>query len=208
MGDGTARRFMRVFHTVKSDNVSDLTVSALYKLAAPSTPEAVREAVTEHVAAGGTVSVAGPSGRPRLESVALGPPRLHDVAVVDGDPHLRPAADGKHWPGDVGGLGIRTVLNDDEQAAVQRGEGDPPGGDEIAGAKLRRLLEMAGELGQHGQIGGGVGGLGDGVHYRFSDGRYCPVDVQKPNEAAVSSRLERIISIQWASVVYTTPEQR
>ena len=62
MSDQAARRFMHVAEAFGGEinNVLNLTATALYELAAPSTPDAVREAVGEVVAAGGTVSVAEP----------------------------------------------------------------------------------------------------------------------------------------------------
>jgi hypothetical protein len=58
--EDTARRFMRVFELSKSRKLLDLNVpvSALYLLAAPSTPEKARDAVLERAEAGGPVSVA------------------------------------------------------------------------------------------------------------------------------------------------------
>lgn len=49
MTDRTARRFMDVASSfsVKVDIVSDLPATALYELAAPSTPQSVREQVEE-----------------------------------------------------------------------------------------------------------------------------------------------------------------
>jgi cell division protein FtsB len=58
--DDTARNFMRVFELSKSRNFRDLSlpVSALYMIAAPSTPDEVRDEVLERAQAGEPVSVA------------------------------------------------------------------------------------------------------------------------------------------------------
>ncbi len=56
--DRTALRFMQVAQAFKSDNLSDLQIdaSALYLLAAPSTPEPVRQAVIERAQQGERIS--------------------------------------------------------------------------------------------------------------------------------------------------------
>src|SRR5262245_45152690 len=58
--EDTARRFMQVFELSKSRNLRDLDVpvSALYLLAAPSTPEEAREEVIERAQAGERLSFA------------------------------------------------------------------------------------------------------------------------------------------------------
>lgn len=60
MADRTARRFMQVAETYasKMDKMSDLPPSVLFELAAPSTPEPVRQAVEAKAEAGESVSVA------------------------------------------------------------------------------------------------------------------------------------------------------
>jgi hypothetical protein len=57
--DRTARNFMRVFEESKSETFSDLNlpVSALYLLAAPSTPDAARAEIVKLAEAGAAVSV-------------------------------------------------------------------------------------------------------------------------------------------------------
>src|SRR6516165_5121103 len=61
--DQTARRFIHVYEFTRDSKFnnllnSDLPLSALYQLAAPKTPEEVREAIAERIEAGGEVSVA------------------------------------------------------------------------------------------------------------------------------------------------------
>jgi Protein of unknown function (DUF3102) len=58
--DQTARNFINVYEQSKSKNFLnlDLPVSSLYLLSAPSTPEAVREEVTERVKSGEVVNLA------------------------------------------------------------------------------------------------------------------------------------------------------
>jgi hypothetical protein len=61
--DQTARRFIHVYELSRDSKFnkllsSNLPLSALYQLAAPKTPEAAREAITERIEAGGKVSVA------------------------------------------------------------------------------------------------------------------------------------------------------
>lgn len=60
MSENTARRFMDVARVYgsKSSTVADLTPSALYELAAPSTPQPVRDAVDTLLVDGQKVSVA------------------------------------------------------------------------------------------------------------------------------------------------------
>jgi hypothetical protein len=52
MSEMTATRMMNVATTIKSNTMLDLSPTILYALAAPSTPEEVRTAVAEKVAAG------------------------------------------------------------------------------------------------------------------------------------------------------------
>ncbi|MEE2952248.1 MAG: hypothetical protein VYD57_13510 [Pseudomonadota bacterium] len=54
MSEDSARRFMNVAKVYgdKSRNVQDLTASALYELAAPKTPNEVREEVEKMIATG------------------------------------------------------------------------------------------------------------------------------------------------------------
>ena len=61
--DQTARRFIHVYEFTRDSKFnnllnSNLPLSALYQLAAPKTPEEVREAIAERIEAGGEVSVA------------------------------------------------------------------------------------------------------------------------------------------------------
>jgi hypothetical protein len=58
--DKTAEQFMNVYQLGKIENISNLSlpVSGLYRLARPSTPEAVRQEVIERVQHGEKVSVA------------------------------------------------------------------------------------------------------------------------------------------------------
>jgi Protein of unknown function (DUF3102) len=60
MADKSAQRFMSVAERFgdKFDSVSNLTLTALYELAAPSTPEEVRAEVAERAAAGESVTSA------------------------------------------------------------------------------------------------------------------------------------------------------
>jgi Protein of unknown function (DUF3102) len=60
MTDKSAERFMSVAERYgdKFDSVSNLTLTALYELAAPSTPEEVRTEVAKRVAAGESVTTA------------------------------------------------------------------------------------------------------------------------------------------------------
>jgi hypothetical protein len=60
MTDKSAQRFMSVAERLgdKFDSVSNLSLTALYELAAPSTPEEVRTEVAERVAAGESVTTA------------------------------------------------------------------------------------------------------------------------------------------------------
>lgn len=60
MSEWTARNYMRFAEVYGgiSGTVPDLPMGALYELAAPSTPEAVREAVVERAAAGDKVTAA------------------------------------------------------------------------------------------------------------------------------------------------------
>jgi hypothetical protein len=60
--DQTARRFIHIYELSRDSKFnnllnSDLPLSALYQLAAPKTPEAARAEITEHIEAGGEVSV-------------------------------------------------------------------------------------------------------------------------------------------------------
>lgn len=58
MGEDTARNFMRVAGRYgKSGNIPDLTPSVLYELAAPSTPEPVRQQIEAKAKAGENISV-------------------------------------------------------------------------------------------------------------------------------------------------------
>lgn len=59
MSENAARNFMRVAtrYGSKSANIADLTPSVLYELAAPSTPEPVRQIVEQKAEAGESVSV-------------------------------------------------------------------------------------------------------------------------------------------------------
>lgn len=58
MSEDTARNFMRVAGRYgKSGNIPDLTPSALYELAAPSTPEPVRQQIEAKAKAGENISV-------------------------------------------------------------------------------------------------------------------------------------------------------
>jgi Protein of unknown function (DUF3102) len=56
----TARRFMSVGEAFKTDNLSDLDIapSALYLLAAPSTPEDIRQSILEQARAGARITLA------------------------------------------------------------------------------------------------------------------------------------------------------
>ncbi|MCW5697332.1 MAG: DUF3102 domain-containing protein [Bauldia sp.] len=59
MSDRAARNFMDVadrFGSVKSETISDLTPTVLYALAAPSTPDEVREEVVQRAAAGESIT--------------------------------------------------------------------------------------------------------------------------------------------------------
>jgi hypothetical protein len=60
MTDKSAERFMSVAERLgdKFDSVSNLSLTALYELAAPSTPEEVRTEVAERVAAGESITTA------------------------------------------------------------------------------------------------------------------------------------------------------
>jgi hypothetical protein len=55
----TAERFIGVYRRFKSDTVSVLRVSALYRLTSPSTPEAMREAAVARAEAGEEVTDEG-----------------------------------------------------------------------------------------------------------------------------------------------------
>jgi hypothetical protein len=57
MTDRSARRFMEVAESFKSDTVSDLTPTVLYALAAPSTPDEVRTEATSRAAAGEVITL-------------------------------------------------------------------------------------------------------------------------------------------------------
>ena len=60
MSESAARKLMAVAtaYGSKSVNVTDLTVSALYELAAPSTPQPIRDAVEELLVDGQKVTAA------------------------------------------------------------------------------------------------------------------------------------------------------
>src|SRR5262249_172303 len=62
--DDTALNFMRVYELSKSRNFRDLSLplSALYLLAAPSTPQEARDEIIERAQAGETIPVAEAKG--------------------------------------------------------------------------------------------------------------------------------------------------
>jgi hypothetical protein len=61
MTDRTARNFMHVAETFKSETVSNFSPKVLYALSAPNTPPEVREKVEARVASGEKVSLDGSS---------------------------------------------------------------------------------------------------------------------------------------------------
>lgn len=96
--DRTAERFIQVYKLVKSDKLSNLPafeVSALYLLAAPGTPEPVRQ-ITANVAASGQkvthklVKQKIALVKTMADKPASDPPIIDDVADPDGGLHSEP----------------------------------------------------------------------------------------------------------------------
>ncbi len=81
--DRTARRFMAVAEQFKSDNLSDLQIapSALYLLAAPSTPDAARDEALERAAAGETITHQAARQIVEQHRPPAKPERVADVAL-------------------------------------------------------------------------------------------------------------------------------
>jgi Protein of unknown function (DUF3102) len=92
----SARRFVEVYDAFKSANLADIAeidVSALYLLAAPSTPEPVRAAAKERAAAGERVthtSVKGQIAEERARRPEPEPEPAADEEEEDGAPETGP----------------------------------------------------------------------------------------------------------------------
>jgi Protein of unknown function (DUF3102) len=131
-GERTARNFMRVFELSKSESFADLEsleISALYQLAAPSTPESVRDDVFARVRAGEapTLSDIRRAVRyPRISQVeditaeSTPPPRISQVEVTaESGPTI--GYDYHQLPRSEPAVAERTLTADDFQNALLEG---------------------------------------------------------------------------------------